>query len=105
VSAGGPYDRWDLQASAGVLGGVRLRTMVEEHGRGRQLARHRITPRVPWALAAAVPALLAVAAGATAAHAFIAAGALTTTATVLIVAAVAECGIATAGALRGLGAS
>ena len=105
VRAGGPYDRWDLQVSSGALGGIRLRTVVEEHGRGRQLARHRIAPRVPRGVATAVPALLAVAAGAAAAHGFLAAAATALAAAALAAGAAVECAIATAGARRALEAA
>jgi GT2 family glycosyltransferase len=39
VLRGGDFDRWDLEARAATLGGVRLRLAVEEHGGGRQLVR------------------------------------------------------------------
>jgi GT2 family glycosyltransferase len=45
VHSGGPFDRWDLDLRAGVLGGVKIRTAVEEHGNGKQLLRARIWPR------------------------------------------------------------
>lgn len=45
VRSGGPFDRWDLDLRAGALGGVKIRTAVEEHGEGRQLLRARIWPR------------------------------------------------------------
>jgi GT2 family glycosyltransferase len=45
VRSGGPFDRWDLELRAGPLGGVKIRTAVEEHGSGRQLLRARIWPR------------------------------------------------------------
>jgi GT2 family glycosyltransferase len=45
VRSGGPFDRWDLDLRVGLLGGVRIRTAVEEHGSGRQLLRARILPR------------------------------------------------------------
>jgi hypothetical protein len=44
VRSGGPFDRWDLDLRAGPLGGVRIRTVVEEHGSGRQLMRVRVWP-------------------------------------------------------------
>lgn len=47
VRSGGPFDRWDLDLRAGPLGGVRIRTAVEEHGSGRQLVRARVFPRAP----------------------------------------------------------
>jgi O-antigen biosynthesis protein len=45
VRSGGPFDRWDLALRVGPLGGVKIRTVVEEHGSGRQLLRVRIWPR------------------------------------------------------------
>jgi GT2 family glycosyltransferase len=45
VRSGGPFDRWDLEVRAGPLGGVKMRTAVEEHGSGRQLMRVRVWPR------------------------------------------------------------
>ncbi|HXV06350.1 MAG TPA: glycosyltransferase [Solirubrobacterales bacterium] len=55
VRGGGPFDRWDLELRAGPLGGVRIRTAVEEHGSGRQLLRARVWPR----LSARGPAIVA----------------------------------------------
>jgi GT2 family glycosyltransferase len=62
VRSGGPFDRWDLDLRAGVLGGVKLRTVVEEHGHGKQLLRVRIWPRATLTGEAAV-GVLAVLAG------------------------------------------
>jgi hypothetical protein len=45
VRSGGPFDRWDLDLRVGPLGGVKIRTAVEEHGSGRQLLRARVWPR------------------------------------------------------------
>jgi GT2 family glycosyltransferase len=45
VRSGGPFDRWDFDLRAGPLGGVKIRTAVEEHGSGRQLMRAKIWPR------------------------------------------------------------
>ena len=45
VRHGGPWDRWDLELHAGALGCARAQLVVEEHGRGRQLVRVRISPR------------------------------------------------------------
>jgi GT2 family glycosyltransferase len=47
VRGGGPFDRWDLDLRAGPLGGVRIRTAVEEHGSGKQLMRARLLPWAP----------------------------------------------------------
>jgi hypothetical protein len=62
VRSGGPFDRWDLDLRAGALGGVKIRTVVEEHGSGNQLLRARIWPRASAKGAAAVLLLAALAA-------------------------------------------
>jgi GT2 family glycosyltransferase len=49
VHSGGPFDRWDLDLRAGTLGGVKIRTVVEEHGHGRQLLRVKVWPRATLA--------------------------------------------------------
>jgi GT2 family glycosyltransferase len=43
---GGDFDRWDLELRGGLLGGVRIRHTVEEHGAGRQLLRFKMRPRL-----------------------------------------------------------
>jgi hypothetical protein len=43
--AGGGYDNWDLEIQGGMLGGVRTRMAVEEHGSNRQMLRFKIWPR------------------------------------------------------------
>jgi hypothetical protein len=45
--AGGGYDDWDLEVQGGMLGAVRTRMAIEEHGGGRQMLRFRIWPRCP----------------------------------------------------------
>jgi hypothetical protein len=47
VRRGGEYDRWDLEVHIGALATARTRLTVEEHGRGTQLIRLRIWPRLP----------------------------------------------------------
>jgi GT2 family glycosyltransferase len=61
VRSGGPFDRWDLDLRAAALGGVKIRTAVEEHGEGRQLLRARVWPRTTAAIRLVVllPTLLA----------------------------------------------
>jgi O-antigen biosynthesis protein len=56
VRRGGAFDRWDLEVTGGLLGGARVRTVVEEHGGGRQLVRIRSWPR--WSLLSLVLSLL-----------------------------------------------
>ncbi len=46
VCRGGNYDRWDLEVRGGWVGLVRLYTVVEEHGEGRQLMRLLVRPRL-----------------------------------------------------------
>jgi O-antigen biosynthesis protein len=81
VRRGGAYDRWDLEVRRGLLGAVSVRTVVEEHGGGRQMMRTRVWPRPSRALGAApLLAALAVLAwldGAQGAAAILSAGALT----------------------------
>jgi GT2 family glycosyltransferase/membrane protein implicated in regulation of membrane protease activity len=62
VRSGGPFDRWDLDLRAGALGGVKIRTVVEEHGQGRQLLRVKIWPRATVIGRSAVAALTLLAA-------------------------------------------
>jgi hypothetical protein len=45
VVRGGDFDRWDLEARLGLVGGARLLMAVEEHGAGRQLFRFRAWAR------------------------------------------------------------
>jgi hypothetical protein len=99
VSRGGPYDRWDLELLGGVAGTARLLVVVEEHGRGRQLIRCRVWPRVggivPWlALGLTATSGVAMAAGAWTGTALAGAALAVLVATVL-----AECGHAVAAGL------
>jgi hypothetical protein len=45
VFSGGDFERWDLHVRGGMLGSMRMRMAVEEHGSGRQLLRIRAWPR------------------------------------------------------------
>jgi hypothetical protein len=44
VGRGPASARWDLEVRAGLAGAVRVQTVVEEHGAGRQLVRYRRWP-------------------------------------------------------------
>ena len=44
VTSGGAFDNWDLEIRGGLLGRVRVRLALEEHGAGRQLLRLRAWP-------------------------------------------------------------
>jgi O-antigen biosynthesis protein len=93
-------ERWELHTAAGAFGGVRLRAVVEEHGRGRQLVRVRIHPHLPrvgrWALAALAACALVAAVFAQWTTALVAGVPLLP----LLACATFECGAATAVALR-----
>ena len=69
------YSRFDLEIVGGAVASARLLVSVEEHGRGRQLMRCRVWPRLAPAAAVAITglSLLVVAAQATH-HAVLAAG-------------------------------
>jgi GT2 family glycosyltransferase len=44
VRRGGSYDRWDLEIRGGLLGGVRVRMVPENYGRGKHMFRLRTRP-------------------------------------------------------------
>ncbi len=64
VFSGGDYERWDLYVRGGMLGSMRLRVAVEEHGAGAQFVRIRSWPRFSRIGGAAMLALAALATGA-----------------------------------------
>jgi GT2 family glycosyltransferase len=69
VTRGGDFDRWDLEIRGGLLGGIRTRLGVEEHGAGKQLLRLRSWPVFSQAGLAIAGMFVALAAGAMADHA------------------------------------
>jgi Glycosyl transferase family group 2 len=102
VRRGGALDRWDLEVAGGAAGAVRILFAVEEHGRGRQLLRCRLRPRVPRFAVAGVALAAAGVAAAVPSGAWVAAAALAGCGAVLATAAVAECGLAGAAVLAAL---
>lgn len=108
VSRGSAFARWDLEVTAGALGGVRLRAAVEEHGQGRQQLLVRCWPYVPRVNLVMVAVLVALAClagldGATAAMALLGGAAVG-----LIGGCAVECGraaVAVERAVVGIGAS
>jgi GT2 family glycosyltransferase len=62
IRSGGDWDRWDVEIRGGLLGVVRLRLAVEEHGGGRQVVRIRSWPHVRRGAAALLGLVAAVAA-------------------------------------------
>lgn len=53
VRRGGATDPWDLELRGGLLGALRMRFAVEEHGAGRQLVRWRAEPVAPLSVSLA----------------------------------------------------
>jgi GT2 family glycosyltransferase len=62
VLRGGDFDRWDLEVRDGVLGALRILTVVEEHGSGKQLVRARLYPRCSTATCIAAISLFMISA-------------------------------------------
>jgi O-antigen biosynthesis protein len=100
VSRGGAYDRWDLQARYGLLGAVRIRMGIEEHGAGRQLVRFELSPRYSRTAIALIALFTAIAYLAWQHHAYAAAGLLGAAAVVLGAHALRLAGNAMGTALR-----
>ncbi|HEX9868172.1 MAG TPA: glycosyltransferase [Candidatus Tectomicrobia bacterium] len=105
VLRGGEYDRWDLEVWGGMLGAVRLRVAVEEHGAGRQLVRFRSWPRCSPGGLALTLLFSALSAGAALDHAWVASVILVAPAALLAVSMVHECVTATGAFLRALRAT
>ena len=100
VRRGSEYDRWDLKLRGGLLGGLRLRIALEEHGSGKQLVLVRMMP-TGSPLGFAMPLLFAaLAAGAASDQAWWALGVLLTIALALTLRALWESGAATAMVIR-----
>ncbi|GAC1436857.1 MAG: hypothetical protein NVSMB51_09110 [Solirubrobacteraceae bacterium] len=102
VRHGGDFDDWDLEVRGGTLAGVRIVTLVEEHGQGRQLTRSRC--RGTWSKPALLVTLLLATLGlaATLDGALIAAIVLLLLAAALGLRAMTECAAAMATALDAL---
>lgn len=92
---GGEFDRWELQADSGLLGGVRVRTTVEEHGAGKQLIRVRVWPRPSRIMIALGLLFGALTIAASIDGAWFATGVLAVCTTMIVARAVRECGAAT----------
>jgi O-antigen biosynthesis protein len=100
VNRGGEYDRWDLEAWCGPLGGVRLLMTTEEHGWGKQLVRFGVWPRVgpcAWCILAVFAALSS---GAALSGAWSASLILTLMTLLLSAGVVRQCGVATSSVIR-----
>lgn len=96
VLRGGDFDRWDLEVRGGLLGQVRARTVVEDHGSGKQFVRFRTWPRYSRAGLVLTVLLLAFSVGAALDSSWAAAALLFMTAALLGLRAVWESATATA---------
>jgi O-antigen biosynthesis protein len=95
VARGGDFDNWDFAVRGGLFGSVRVRTMIEDHGAGKQMFRLRAWPQVPTP-AMTTLVVLAVASGmAVCDQALSAAAALATAAALIGYLAYRDCAIAT----------
>jgi len=99
VFSGGDFERWDLYVRGGMLGSMRLRVAVEEHGAGRQLVRIRSWPRFSRIGAAIAVGFAALAAGAAIDGAWAATLVLAVAVLLIIVSMLQDCATA-AGVLR-----
>jgi O-antigen biosynthesis protein len=100
VFSGGDYERWDLHVRGGMLGSMRLRVAVEEHGAGRQLVRIRSWPRFSRIGAAVMLAFVGLAVGAALDGVWTAATLTAAAAVVILVSTLQDC--ATAAGVRRL---
>ena len=99
VFSGGDFERWDLYVRGGMLGSMRLRMAVEEHGAGRQFVRIRSWPRFSRIGAALMGGLAALAVGAALEGATVVAVILGASALLILVSMIQDCATA-AGVLR-----
>jgi hypothetical protein len=100
VSRGGAYDRWDIQARHGLVGVVRIRMGIEEHGAGRQLVRFELSPRYSPTAITLIVLFIAISYAAWGDHAHAAAALLGAAAVALGAHAVRLAGIAMGAALH-----
>ena len=102
VRRGGDFDNWDLEIRSGLLGSARLRTVVEEHGQGKQLVRWRVSPKCSEIGLVVLSTLIAISVGAGTARAWTACATLTIMGLLLGLSVLQECEAATAFALRAI---
>ncbi len=102
VTRGGDFDRWDLEIRGGLLGGVRTRMAIEEHGSGRQQVLFRSWPRPSPLGSACTVCFLILSCLAALDHALIACAVLAAPAVLLALRAFGDCASATASCLYAL---
>lgn len=102
VKCGGEYERWDLEVSGGLIGSMRLNSVIEEHGSGKQLQRFLLQPRCSfWVwIMLSLFAALSIMAGID--HAWIACIILASIALVVGLRTIQECGTAGGAVISGI---
>jgi hypothetical protein len=99
VFSGGDFERWDLHVRGGMLGSMRMRLAVEEHGGGRQLLRIRSWPRFSRIGTGVALAFGCLAAAAALSGAWIVAAVMAAVVVVIVASTIQDCATA-AGVLR-----
>jgi len=99
---GSDFDTWDLELRGGFFGFVRILTVIEEHGSGKQLIRFRCWPRVAFRTLVMTLLLANLAFIGAFDRAVIAAAILTLAALLVLAIAFLDCAAATACCLRAL---
>jgi hypothetical protein len=98
VRSGGAFDQWDAEIRGGMFGAARVLLAAEDHGGGTQYVRFRITPRYSRVATSVALALLALAAAAAFAGAWIAAALVGAVSAAFLGRSVLECAAAFAAA-------
>ena len=99
---GGDYDDWDLEVRGGLLGSVRARMAIEEHGPDRQRVRFRLWPRCPSAALGLSLLFAALSSWAGFDHAWFASSILGAVAALLALRTLQECAAATGAVLAAI---
>jgi GT2 family glycosyltransferase len=94
IFSGGEYERWDLHVRGGMLGSMRMRMAVEEHGGGRQLLRIRSWPRFSRIGTGVALGFGALATGAALSGAWVVAGVMAVVVAVIVTCVVKDCATA-----------
>ena len=94
IFSGGDFERWDLHVRGGMLGSMRMRMAVEEHGGGRQLLRIRSWPRFSRIGIGVALGFGALAAGAALSGAWIVAAVMAFVVAVIVACVVKDCATA-----------
>jgi O-antigen biosynthesis protein len=102
VRSGDNFDHWDLEVLGGTLGFIQVRTVVEEHGAGRQLVRVQLSPGFSGVGLGLSLVLGALGFGAALGHSWLVSIALGGAAVLLIVRLLQDCAVAMSVGVRTL---